>query len=90
MVDDEEDVCIHTNLLLKRMGITAQWVKFGRKAVQMVRESGHLCAKTIPILAMTANAFKEDVDDAYAAGMNGHIAKPIDVEKLLQTITELF
>ena len=37
---------------------------------------------SIPIIAMTANAFEEDKRDAFAAGMNGHIAKPIDMEKL--------
>ncbi len=40
----------------------------------------------IPILAMTANAFEEDRQAALASGMNGHIAKPIDVDKLLETL----
>ena len=43
----------------------------------------------IPIIAMTANAFEEDKRDAIAAGMNGHIAKPIQVEKLLSILTEI-
>lgn len=42
--------------------------------------------KDIPIIAMTANAFEEDKQQAYAAGMNGHVAKPIDVEKLLAAL----
>jgi len=46
-------------------------------------------AKDIPIAAMTANAFEEDKQRAYAAGMNGHIAKPIDVTKLMEKLTEL-
>ena len=43
----------------------------------------------IPIIAMTANAFEEDKRDAIAAGMNGHIAKPIHVDKLLSMLAEI-
>jgi len=43
----------------------------------------------IPILAMTANAFKEDVEAAERAGMQGHIAKPVDVGILMKTLTEV-
>lgn len=68
--------------------------------IQMPRMDGYEAARTIraledqtlagvPILAMTANAFKEDCDKALEAGMNGHIAKPIDAGKMFQTITEL-
>ena len=42
--------------------------------------------KEIPIIAMTANAFEEDKRDAITAGMNGHIAKPIQVDKLLSML----
>lgn len=62
----------------------------GYAAAREIRGSSHSCAKTTPIIAMTANAFKEDVDSAYAAGMNGHIAKPFEVEKLYQTISDFF
>lgn len=61
----------------------------GYAATGEIRGSGHPDAATVPIVAMTANTFVEDVDAAYAAGMNGHIAKPIDIKKLYQTITEL-
>ena len=43
----------------------------------------------IPIIAMTANAFKEDEEAAAAAGMQGHIAKPLDIEKMMETIGEI-
>jgi CheY-like chemotaxis protein len=42
----------------------------------------------IPIVAMTANAFEEDRKNALLAGMDGHLAKPIDYEKLIQTLTK--
>lgn len=45
-------------------------------------------AKTIPIIAMTANAFREDAERCMEAGMNAHLAKPLDIEKIRQTICE--
>lgn len=60
----------------------------GYNATKKIRASSHSDARTIPIIAMTANTFIEDVDAAYAAGMNGHIPKPIDVKKLYQTIAK--
>ena len=45
--------------------------------------------KEIPIIAMTANAFEEDKRDALAVGMNGHIAKPIELDKLLSMLAEV-
>ena len=56
----------------------------------MIRESGHEEAKTIPIVAMTANAFAEDVKEAMDAGMNAHVAKPIDMEALRKTLNQLW
>ena len=44
--------------------------------------------KAVPIIAMTANAYKEDIEKAYSFGMNGHIAKPIDINAVMQVLTE--
>ena len=60
----------------------------GYQATEIIRKSGHPMAKTIPIIAMTANAFHEDVVKSYEAGMNGHLAKPVDFDQLYQTIKE--
>lgn len=54
----------------------------GYQAAEAIRASGRADARTIPIAAMTANAFAEDVERARAAGMNAHVAKPIDPDKL--------
>ena len=58
----------------------------GYEATAAIRESAHPLATRIPIIAMTANAFAEDVRDALEAGMNGHVAKPIDMTVLEQTV----
>lgn len=54
----------------------------GYEAAQAIRSSTHPQSVTIPIIAMTANAFAEDIKNALSAGMNAHIAKPIDPQKL--------
>ncbi|MDR2793034.1 MAG: response regulator [Treponema sp.] len=58
----------------------------GFDATRAIRGMGKPNAAICPIIAMTANAFKEDVRDCLAAGMNGHIAKPIDIEQLFSTL----
>lgn len=60
----------------------------GYEAIKTIRRSGHSQAETIPIYAMTANAFAEDVAKALAVGANGHIAKPIDSKMLYQVINK--
>ena len=61
----------------------------GYKATQAIRNLSDKDKASIPIIAMTANAFEEDKRDAIAAGMNGHIAKPIQVDKLLSILSEV-
>ena len=61
----------------------------GYKATQKIRNIPDKDKACIPIIAMTANAFEEDKRDAIAAGMNGHIAKPIQVDKLLSILSEV-
>ena len=60
----------------------------GYRATQAIRSSVHPRAGSIPIIAMTADAFHEDVVRATEAGMDGHLAKPIDPERLYQTLAE--
>lgn len=61
----------------------------GYEAARRIRSCGHPDASRIPIVAMMANAFEEDVRRAMEAGMNAHIAKPIGVEKLRSTVAKL-
>ena len=61
----------------------------GYKATQAIRNLPDKDKACMPIIAMTANAFEEDKRDAIAAGMNGHIAKPIQVDRLLSILSEV-
>ena len=54
----------------------------GLEATRQIRTLNRKDTKEIPIIAMTANAFQDDIRDCIDAGMNGHIAKPIDIEKI--------
>ncbi|MDL2285183.1 response regulator [Desulfovibrio sp. OttesenSCG-928-F07] len=60
----------------------------GYQATREIRKSNHPAAVTVPIVAMTANAFKEDVDKCIGAGMNDHVAKPIDVAELMGKLSQ--
>lgn len=62
----------------------------GYMATRTIRSGSHPSAKTIPIIAMTANAFVDDVRDAIDSGMNAHIAKPVQLDKLKETIQQVF
>lgn len=61
----------------------------GYKATQVIRRLPEKKKAAIPIIAMTANAFEEDKRKALENGMNGHISKPVDVEKLEQTVARI-
>ena len=58
----------------------------GYEAARAIRKLDNAALASLPIIAMTANAFEEDKREALACGMNGHIAKPIDVKKLFETL----
>ena len=61
----------------------------GYEATRLIRRLDDPALANIPILAMTANAFEEDKQEALQAGMNGHVAKPINIEKLLETVGKI-
>ena len=61
----------------------------GYEATQEIRKLDDKALSSIPILAMTANAFEEDKREALRCGMDGHIAKPIDIKNLLETLDEI-
>ena len=61
----------------------------GLEATRVIREMDLPWAKTIPIIAMTANALKNDVEKCLEAGMNIHLSKPVNMDKLLKTLAEL-
>ncbi len=61
----------------------------GYKATRAIRTLSDTRKAQIPVIAMTANAFKEDIDMALDAGMQAHIAKPIDIQALMKTITDV-
>lgn len=62
----------------------------GYSAARAIRSMDRKDAMTVPIMAMTANAFAQDVEKAFAAGMNAHLAKPIDVDELFQKMYHFF
>lgn len=61
----------------------------GYEATRQIRSCGHPQAQSIPIVAMTANAFAEDVRNAYDAGMDGHLAKPIQMDRVKSLLGQL-
>ena len=61
----------------------------GYEATKAIRGSSHELAMTIPIIAMTANAFSEDIQHSLAAGMNAHVSKPVEMKVLEKTIRSI-
>ena len=61
----------------------------GHETTRLIRQLDNKDIASTPIIAMTANVFKEDIDAAYAAGMNGFVCKPLDLEKMIKTIKEV-
>ena len=58
----------------------------GAEVVRHIRKLNRTDALTIPVIAMTANAFKEDIQKCMDAGMNEHLAKPVDIKKMLEVL----
>ena len=61
----------------------------GLEAARQIRTLNRKDTKEIPIIAMTANAFQEDAEKCIAVGMNAHLAKPLNIEKMMTTICHL-
>jgi CheY-like chemotaxis protein len=61
----------------------------GLEATRAIRALDHPDAKSVPIIAMTANAFDEDVQRSLQAGMTAHLSKPIEPERLYETLNHL-
>ena len=65
------------------------WMMPDLNGIETVRRIRQIIGDSRPIIAMTANAFEEDKQKAFATGMNAHIAKPIEVDSLLSTIAKV-
>ena len=64
-------------------------VMSGYEAARVIRGMDRRDAKAVPIIALSANAFDEDIAMAKAAGMNEHLAKPVDIRKMFQAMSRL-
>jgi len=60
----------------------------GYEATRQIRALGFAESKTVPIIAMTANVFREDIEKSLEVGMNGHIGKPIDYDEVLKELRQ--
>ena len=82
-------VCLLPKLLIRVLPDLAMQYLMMVSAAQVIRHLPDSAKANIPIIAMTANAFEEDRKAALENGMNGHIAKPIDVEKVRETLARV-
>ena len=62
----------------------------GYESAKAIRASSHPKAKSIPIVAMSADAFPEDIQRSLDSGMNAHIAKPIDLDEIIKVLRRFF
>lgn len=62
----------------------------GLEATKLIRQSGRKDAESVPIIAMTANAFDDDMKKSVECGMNGHLSKPIDMNKVIETLVRVW
>ena len=88
VVDNDKITTEHTRMILDEVGVRTDTCTNG-EAASAIRALERPDAQTIPIIALTANAFDEDVQQSLQAGMNAHLTKPIESEHLLQTLGEL-
>ena len=61
----------------------------GHAATRAIRASGHPSARSVPIIALTANAFVDDVREAIESGMDAHIAKPVQIDDLKAAVRQV-
>ena len=61
----------------------------GLEATKEIRSIDRPDASTIPVIALTANSFSDDIEHCLAAGMNAHIAKPFNMDMIVETICEV-
>ncbi len=89
VIDDDAIACEHANVVMGQVGIKCETVTSGQEATKAIRALERDDAKTIPIKALTANAFDEDVQRSLQAGMNAHLSKPIEPDVLFKTLEDL-
>ena len=86
LVEDNETNIEYYDVILMDIRMP---VMDGLAATRCIRESDHSDSKTVPIVAMTANVFEEDVKKSFDAGMNAHLSKPVDIKQMYAVLDEL-